>query len=83
MKQKDVAVIILVAVVAAMGSFFLSRFLFESGDKREQKAEIVDVISTDFQQPDKNYFNDQSVNPTQLIRIGNSNNKHPFNQKAQ
>ncbi len=83
MKQKDIAVIILVAVIAGAASFFLSRLLFESGDKRQQKAEIVDVISTEFNQPDTKYFNSKAVNPTQLIRIGNNNNDNPFNGKGQ
>jgi hypothetical protein len=83
MKQKDVAVIILVAVIAGVASFFLSRFLFQSGDKHQQKAEVVDVISTEFNQPDTKYFNSNAVNPTQLIRIGDNNNNNPFNGKGQ
>ncbi len=83
MKQKDIAVIIVVVAVAAFASFFLSRMLFQSGDKREQKYEVVDVITTEFNLPSTDYFNDKSINPTQLIRIGDNNNQNPFNQKAQ
>lgn len=83
MKQKDIAVIILVVGVAAIASFFLSRLLFQSGDKREQKAEVVDVITADFNPPSDKYFNDQAINPTQLIRISDNNNENPFNAKAQ
>ena len=83
MKQKDVAMIIVIAAIAAMASFFLSRFLFASGDKHQQKAEVVDVVTTDFTTPNTKYFNDKSINPTQLIEIGNSNNTNPFNGKAQ
>lgn len=83
MKQKDVALIILIAAISAFASFFASRALFSSGDKHTQKAEVVDVISTDFALPDSKYFNSSSIDPTQLITIGGDQNKNPFNGKAQ
>jgi len=83
MKQKDIALIIMIAAIAAFASFFVSRMLFQSGDKRQQKAEVVDVISTDFQPPSAKYFNSASINPTQLIKIGGSDNPNPFNGKNQ
>jgi hypothetical protein len=73
----------MIAAIAAFVSFFVSKLLFQSGDKREQKAEIVDVINTDFQAPSSKYFNAQSIDPTQLIKIGDSNNSNPFNGKNQ
>lgn len=83
MKQKDIALIILIAGIAAFMSFFASKLLFQSGDKLQQKAEVVDVISTDFKSPDAKYFNSTSINPTQLITIGGDNNTNPFNGKNQ
>jgi hypothetical protein len=83
MKQKDIALIIVIVAIAAFISFFVSRLLFQSGDKRAQKAEVVDVISTDFELPSTKYFNDKSIDPTQLITIGGSNNQNPFNSKNQ
>lgn len=79
MKQQDVAMIILIVGFAAVVSFFLSRALFQSGDKHQQKAAVVDVITTDFKTPNQQYFNSQSIDPTQLIKIGDSNNQNPFN----
>jgi hypothetical protein len=83
MKQKDLALVIMIAAIAAFISFFVSNLLFKSGDKRQQKAEVVDVISTDFQAPSTKYFNAKSINPTQLITIGNNDNTNPFNGKSQ
>lgn len=79
MKQKDIAMIIVVAAVAALASFFISRSLFASGNNRTQKAAVVDPITTDFSQPDPKYFNSDSIDPTKLIQIGNNNNTNPFN----
>lgn len=81
MKQKDWALIILIAGIAAVASFFLSNMLF-GGAKHQQKAEVVDVVTTDFATPDTKYFNSNSINPTQLIEIGNNNNANPFNGKS-
>jgi hypothetical protein len=83
MKQKDLALIILIAGIAAIASFFLSHIIFESGGKHSQKAAVVDAISTDFQQPDSRYFNSNAIDPTQLIQIGGNSNNNPFNGKSQ
>ena len=44
MKQKDIAVILVVAVVSAAISFGLSRVLFAPPANRQQKVEVVDAI---------------------------------------
>ncbi|MCA9330953.1 hypothetical protein KC957_02815 [Candidatus Saccharibacteria bacterium] len=79
MKQKDVALIIIVVFVSAIASFFLSGVLFKTNNLTE-KVETVEAISADFPTPDKKFFNGQSINPTQLIRIGQDQNKQPFNE---
>lgn len=78
MKQKDVALILVIAAVSAVFSFVLSGWLFGKPADREQKAEIVDVISSDFPLPDSKYFNSNAIDPTQLIQIGDANNPNPF-----
>ena len=78
MKQKDIALIIVVVFVTAVASFFLSGFLFRTNNLSE-KVETVESISADFKQPDAKYFNSSSINPTQLINIGDNKNPQPFN----
>lgn len=77
MKQKDLALIIVVAVVAGVLSVLVSKFFISAGSKNLQ-AQVVQPISTDFQKPDERVFNDKAINPTQLIQIGNSSNTQPF-----
>ena len=79
MKQKDVALIIVIAALSGIVSFVASGYVFGKPADRQQKAEVVDVISSDFSLPSSKYFNVNSVDPTQLIQIGNSNNPNPFN----
>jgi len=83
MKQKDIALIIVIVAVSGIISFLASRWIFARPADRQQKAEVVDVITSDFPLPDSKYFNAQSVDPTQLIQIGNSSNPNPFGGGSQ
>lgn len=78
MKQKDVALIIIVVFISGVTSFFLAGVLFKTNNLSE-KVETVEAISAEFPTPDKKFFNSKSINPTQLIRIGKDQNKQPFN----
>ena len=78
MKQKDVALILIVVFVSGVVSFIVSGQLFGKPAERRQKAEVVDVITSDFSLPDSKYFNTSSIDPTQLIQIGDTNNPNPF-----
>lgn len=78
MKQKDLALILVMAFISAIIAFAASQWLFASPKNRKQTAEVVDVIGPDFTQPSTKYFNANSVNPTQQIQIGENNNPNPF-----
>ena len=78
MKQKDIALIIVVAFISAVLAFVLSNWLFSRDQQREQTAEVIDVITPEFRQPPDKYFNPRSINPTKLIEIGDSANPNPF-----
>jgi hypothetical protein len=78
MKQKDIALFIIIAAVSGIISFFAARAIFVSPQHRKLEAEIVTPISTDFTHPSNKYFNANSINPTQQIQIGNSENTAPF-----
>lgn len=79
MKQKDIALIIIVVFVSGVASFFLAGLIFKTNNLSE-KVETVEAISADFPTPDKKFFNSDSINPTQLIRIGENENQQPFNE---
>lgn len=70
MKQKTIMTIVVVSVLSIVIAYFSSNFLFRSPKNREQKVEKVEKISTEFNNPDKTYFNEKSIDPTQIIKIG-------------
>jgi methionine-rich copper-binding protein CopC len=64
MKQKDIALIIVMVFIGGIVSLAISRVIFSSPKQRQQTAEVVDVITPEFSEPPQKYFNIQSVNPT-------------------
>lgn len=78
MKQKDIALIVVIAIIAGAISFVASRMVFVPSGGRQQQVETADAISTTFTTPPSDYFNDKSIDPTQPIEIGTSENPAPF-----
>ena len=78
MKKNDLAVMAGVAVIAVIFSLILSNLLFTPKSTKDLKAQKIDAIKSAFEKPDKKYFNGESINPTQLIQIGDSPNTQPF-----
>lgn len=83
MKQKDIALVLVMVFISAIVSFVVSRTVFGTPQNRQQTAEIVEEIRPEFSEPPVTYFNANSINPTQLITIGGSPNPNPFNNKPQ
>jgi hypothetical protein len=79
MKQKDIGLIIVVVIVSGVFSIVLTRAIITSPKNRQETVPIVQAITSDFQEPSDKYFNTKSVDPTRLIKIGDSSNKKPFN----
>lgn len=82
MKQKDIALIIVIVFISAVISLLASNALFGSPQKRQQTAEIVQPISADLPDPDNRYFNNQAFDPTKVITIGQNANPNPFNSSS-
>lgn len=84
MKQKDIAVVVVVAFLSAILSFVISGKIFVTPENRQQAVEKVDVIKPDFDQPDSRYFNADSINPTVNPTPGSGGtNQNPFNGTGQ
>ena len=79
MKQKDLAMVILIAALAGGLSFLITRSFIVKPESKRQTAEVVESITAEFKLPDKKYYNDQAINPTKLIEIGSGNTQNPFN----
>ena len=78
MKQKDIALIIVVVGISGLISFFVAGYFFLKPQDKQLKAEVVQPITTDFSRPDSKYFNSASIDPTKLIQIGDNSNVSPY-----
>ena len=78
MKQKDIALIVSIAAVSAVISFFVSKNIFVAPSNHTQEVQVVDPITDAFPMPDEKYFNTSSINPTQGSQ-GTDSNDNPFN----
>lgn len=83
MNRKDIATLALVAVTAGILSLIIAGKLFSSA-QRPVKVPVAQTLNADF--PDvrndpnlRAIFNNNALDPTQLIQIGNSQNSAPFN----
>ena len=77
MKQQDIALIIVIVFISGVASLFISNSFIGPGERNE-KAAVVEPITTDFKEPDERYFNGESINPTQTIQIEEGQNTDPF-----
>ncbi len=78
MKQKDLVVLIVVSFLSLIISVVVSRLVF-SPNTTKQTVEVVPSISSNFSAPSSQFFNSSSIDPTQLLQIGNNNNPTPVN----
>ncbi|HOR23547.1 hypothetical protein KBB76_01220 [Candidatus Saccharibacteria bacterium] len=79
MKQRDIVIIVAVAIVSGIFSFAIAKFMFGGEKIYKLTAPTVEPISSEFKLPNEQYFNKQSLNPTKNITIGDSSNTAPFN----
>lgn len=83
MKQKDLRVLILAAVVTAIFSFIIAGLLFGSPAAHSSQVPVVQTLNSSFpdvkNDPDYNAFlNSNALDPTQPVHIGSNNNTAPF-----
>lgn len=83
MKRKDLILIIVVVFVSAVFSLIMSNIFISTPKNRKEKVEVVGEIIPTFPTPDKQFFNEQSINPTLVIEIGNNDNQNPLQNTAQ
>jgi hypothetical protein len=79
MKQKDLALILVIAGISAIFSIFISKAIFSTNGSHQLQAQTVQPITSEFPKPDSRYFNSSSFDPSKPITINQNNNSTPFN----
>jgi hypothetical protein len=78
MKQKDILLIAVIAIVAGLFSFMIANFFFGGQKAYKLSAPTIDKITQEFRLPDETVYNAKALNPTKNITIGDSTNTTPF-----
>lgn len=80
MKKQDIAIIILIVAISALAAYLIGRAIV--GDPQQQAVQVptVEAVSTNVEEPDNRVFNDNAINPTVEINIGDSSNRQPFSR---
>lgn len=78
MKKSDIAILVLIIGVSLLIAFLVGNALLGGHVAQPVKVETADPISADVVQPDKTVFNENALNPSVQIQIGQSSNQQPF-----
>ena len=69
MKKTDIAMIVLIAGVSVLISYFLMQTLLGDPSQKTRKVETMEAVSSEYIEPSKDIFNDKAINPTVKIVI--------------
>lgn len=78
MKQKDLTLVIVVVFFAVIVSLIAGKFILGGVKVGEEEVPKVDAITTTFEFPSSKYFNDDSLNPTESVKVTPNDNETPF-----
>lgn len=70
MKKNDIALIITIAVVCVVASYFIISSLFSKKQPNEAKIKVVELVKTNLKEPDPKVFHKDSINPAVRVFIG-------------
>ena len=71
MKNTDIALVIMVATVSVVASYFVGNAVMGDPGERVEKLSYIQSIDGDIKEPDSEDFNWSMINPTVEIYVGN------------
>lgn len=77
MNKNNIAILIVIVLVAAGFSYGIGTALLGDRVSKPQDVEVVDAISSEIAEPDKTVFSNDAINPTVQITISD-NNQNPL-----
>lgn len=80
MKNSDIAMIILVASISVVVSYFLGNAILGDPNDRVEKLSYMNPIDNNIQEPDAETFNPYALNPTVEVYVGNCGPLETWNE---
>lgn len=78
MNKNEIAILILITSLVGFVTYFAANAVLGGRTAEAPRAEYMEPISSTLQNPSKEVFNEDAINPTVPIRISNDNNNVPF-----
>ncbi len=70
MKKSDIAMIILIASISMLVSYFVAKAVIGDTQDQSVKVKTTEPITAEITEPDKTVFNKDAINPTVEVIIG-------------
>jgi len=70
MKKTDIAMIVLIASVSILISFFVTRAILGETSTETVEVYTIEEIKSDITPPDKTIFNKDAINPAVEVQVG-------------
>lgn len=86
MKQKDIAALILIVAITMISTWIIFDSFINTEQSRSKEVKKIEPIEVTFPDPQEDevyttqIFVDDFINPTELIKIGESNTEVPFEE---
>lgn len=69
MKKSDIAMIVFIASVSVLLSFFIAKSIFGDTYEGSVVVKTIEKIEPTFVQPSEEIFNDNAINPTVPVNV--------------
>ena len=83
MKKSDWAMIVLIVAIAGIASYFAASALLPDPTKNPQTVPTAEPITAEVSEPSEKIFNENAINPTVRVTIGDQNVRPPFSLGGQ
>jgi len=78
MKKNEIALFILIVAISVGVAYFIGQAIFGNATTKPVEVETAQAISPDVEKPSADVFNENGINPTVPVRIGDPSNQQPF-----
>lgn len=77
--QKDLITLAVAVFAGIILSVIAEKYVFSNAGSKNTQVDVVPAIHTDFPTPPSSYFNNQAIDPTQIINIAPNSSQQSFN----
>ena len=69
MKKTDIAMIIFIATISVLASFFITRSILGDPNTETVTVKTIEAIDIEIVEPDKSIFNSDAINPAVKVEL--------------